>query len=1143
MSSRRFVLAALCALGLSAAIPLVDAQTSPPSSSSLLSSVSVVGAASYCTAVLMQQLSIAYDFAAPTFALSILESDSPGAITAFLNHDADFAMVSSTLSAVQSAANPTVLQLPFVALPVALVYNLPSVASLTLSGRTAALIYLGQVRWWNDSLVQADNPGAALPNASIHVLLQAGGYMSNFVFLTALGQYYPPLLNAIPPSLSPSFPTSAYASFSVAEQLDGASALTLLTPLSLGYSVYGQALQQRVQLAAMYNAEGAAVSISTASVQLAVDYNAIVQVQLYAAPQSTASVELSLESSTGSAWPLVGLQYVLVDRAYARATCSAKSAMAQFLVWIYDSASAAVVLDLNGVFLLPSIVQSALNTVARLQSAVTCRGSAIIPVSASTAVQVSADTRLSSLPTLLTAAFNEANSIALLTSDASYALSSQSNPSALVFDQARYGEVDVGLFFADDIDPALLQYVVGGGAHTIAPLLLVAVGSVFNPQIHPQIDLGRQPVNLSLPIVAAIYGSLITDWSHPAILAINPSLSARFLQLPTPWYAPITVILPCVVGSVGAYASQVLHSAVPSYAQVALGDDLCASTTATPLNASRTVFVASETVMAPAVAATVGSFGYGQLTSFDSAGVVALHTDSGDLVPTASALLACADAIDPSTLLLDVLASSNPLCSPFTQVLYAILPRAYSGASSCTSGRIAYDFLLAQYNTSDHDAVYESQAYVRAALDPTVLGLLQAALSAVTCDAATMLVVSPTVWTLSASIRDSALALSALGLLGCAVGGAALLGGRRRPAVQAAMPRLLAQALLGCAALLCTVVALVLPVTAGSCGFALWGMNGAAALLFAPLYARVFRWHRMYALGRPMQRVDPAALHRIALVPAGLAVPFTALWMAFAPLSPQTTFANSGSTPWAYEQCGFSPADSSATKAFLVAAGFVYGGALLVFSLMAFGVRRLLVPYSDNARVAYVLYNACLALLLLVPIMAVIDAVGDALVLLLVLLLLWLAFAPLLLLLAPLLLHALWPQRSSATAEQPQLSSAKAVSLGFSFLHIGAMSEEVLLQYVEALEQRLQEVRRRATAVEGAVDGVADDGGADSGDLSAGDDSNSAAAAHCDLRRRSVGDDSAAQSPHTASPGPAARMGSGHPGPSSRALSGVAVLR
>lgn len=72
--------------------------------------------------------------------------------------------------------------IPLVFGPVALGYNLDGVNNLILNGETAAKIFNGQIRTWNDPALTALNPGANLPATPIQVVFRSdeSGTTDNF---------------------------------------------------------------------------------------------------------------------------------------------------------------------------------------------------------------------------------------------------------------------------------------------------------------------------------------------------------------------------------------------------------------------------------------------------------------------------------------------------------------------------------------------------------------------------------------------------------------------------------------------------------------------------------------------------------------------------------------------------------------------------------------------------------------------------------------------------------------------------------------------------------------------------------------------------------------------------------------------------
>jgi phosphate transport system substrate-binding protein len=92
---------------------------------------------------------------------------------AFVDRKTDFAGSDSAISgdqATSAAARCTggqLVNLPMVAGPIAVIYNLAGVKNLQLSAPTLAKIYSGAITKWNDPVIAADNPGATLPNTAI----------------------------------------------------------------------------------------------------------------------------------------------------------------------------------------------------------------------------------------------------------------------------------------------------------------------------------------------------------------------------------------------------------------------------------------------------------------------------------------------------------------------------------------------------------------------------------------------------------------------------------------------------------------------------------------------------------------------------------------------------------------------------------------------------------------------------------------------------------------------------------------------------------------------------------------------------------------------------------------------------------------
>jgi phosphate transport system substrate-binding protein len=82
----------------------------------------------------------------------------------------------------------TAVDIPMVATPVAIIYNLKGVAKLTVTPQILAQVYSGKLTKWNDPLIAKANPGVSLPATTITAVHRSddSGTTDNFVkFLDA----------------------------------------------------------------------------------------------------------------------------------------------------------------------------------------------------------------------------------------------------------------------------------------------------------------------------------------------------------------------------------------------------------------------------------------------------------------------------------------------------------------------------------------------------------------------------------------------------------------------------------------------------------------------------------------------------------------------------------------------------------------------------------------------------------------------------------------------------------------------------------------------------------------------------------------------------------------------------------------------
>ncbi|MGW7686503.1 phosphate ABC transporter substrate-binding protein PstS [Kribbella sp. NPDC054772] len=121
---------------------------------------------------------------------------SGAGIKQFNANQVDFAGSDSALkpdemtAATKRCANNPAVDLPMVIGPIAIAYNVDGLDKLILDGPTAAKIFSGAIKTWNDPAIAKLNPGVTLPSAPISVFFRSdeSGTTENFTkYLKAAG--------------------------------------------------------------------------------------------------------------------------------------------------------------------------------------------------------------------------------------------------------------------------------------------------------------------------------------------------------------------------------------------------------------------------------------------------------------------------------------------------------------------------------------------------------------------------------------------------------------------------------------------------------------------------------------------------------------------------------------------------------------------------------------------------------------------------------------------------------------------------------------------------------------------------------------------------------------------------------------------
>lgn len=188
------------------------------------------------------------------------QSKGSGAgIQDFLNQVVDFAGSDAAMEDEEIAkATQGVVLLPVTAGEIVLTYNLQGVDELKLPRSVYPEIFMGKITKWNDPKIAEANPGVALPDRNITVVVRSDSSGTTYVFTGHLDAISEEFKGTIGQGKSPQWPTAS--TFVKAPKNDGITATVKQTPGAIGYIEYGFAKLTKAPVAMLENKEGKFVS-------------------------------------------------------------------------------------------------------------------------------------------------------------------------------------------------------------------------------------------------------------------------------------------------------------------------------------------------------------------------------------------------------------------------------------------------------------------------------------------------------------------------------------------------------------------------------------------------------------------------------------------------------------------------------------------------------------------------------------------------------------------------------------------------------------------------------------------------------------------------------------------------------------------
>ena len=218
-----------------------------------------------------------------------------------------------------------VIHIPLIMGAVAIVYHVPNVSDLKLSGSVLADIYLNKIQNWNDKAIAALNPGVALPDLRIVQVYRSEGSGTSNIFTEYLGKASSEFAQKIPASTQPKWPEMGLGQ----KGSDGVAGHVKKNVGAIGYVEVSFAKTNGIATALLQNAAGVFVGPEAEGVIAAAE--AAMAEKQTEEPYSLHELTYSLTNAAGAkAYPICGISYGLL---YKNQPMAKGKALVEFLKW------------------------------------------------------------------------------------------------------------------------------------------------------------------------------------------------------------------------------------------------------------------------------------------------------------------------------------------------------------------------------------------------------------------------------------------------------------------------------------------------------------------------------------------------------------------------------------------------------------------------------------------------------------------------------------------------------------------------------------------------------------------------------------------------------------------------------------------
>jgi phosphate transport system substrate-binding protein len=189
---------------------------------------------------------------------------SGGGILQLTNKTVDFGGSDAPLNAEQAKKiGVPVLHIPMASGAVVVTYNVPGIATLKLTGKDLADIYLGKITNWNSAEIAATNKGVKLPDMPIVVVHRSDGSGTSFIWTDFLSKVNEEWAKKVGKAGAVNWPVGLGGKGN-----EGVANLVKQTPGAIGYNELAYAVQNKMAYANVQNKSGKFIVPTLASTTL-----------------------------------------------------------------------------------------------------------------------------------------------------------------------------------------------------------------------------------------------------------------------------------------------------------------------------------------------------------------------------------------------------------------------------------------------------------------------------------------------------------------------------------------------------------------------------------------------------------------------------------------------------------------------------------------------------------------------------------------------------------------------------------------------------------------------------------------------------------------------------------------------------------